>query len=267
MEKITDEMLMAYVDGELDTQQAEMVERALEHDSELRERITLFQETGTVLQDLYKQPLQEDVPPQLLKTVQEYKAPSLAERLNDFFSRFQAIPGGRPALAAAFVVVLLVGVTVISRLGFFPEQASVKNLLISSEAFQQALEQTPAGKMVSIDQYAATLVPVTSFQDRSLRFCRALELTIGNTETTEVRAIACRNQGGIWSMVTWLTDGEKDAQPTSDGEYRLAGSEDDFDQVIEGMRCGPLFGLDQEKQLIGRHWDASPVATRGERRR
>ncbi|MEN9063453.1 anti-sigma factor family protein [Ponticoccus litoralis] len=47
--KLTDEILMAYADGELDASTARAVEAAIETDPEVAERVALFGDTARVL--------------------------------------------------------------------------------------------------------------------------------------------------------------------------------------------------------------------------
>ena len=69
MSDITDELLMAYADGELDSAEQRRVERYLANDPASAQRLEMFTQTGRDLGRLFDQPMREAIPERLLQTV------------------------------------------------------------------------------------------------------------------------------------------------------------------------------------------------------
>jgi anti-sigma factor RsiW len=66
MQKPTDELLVAYLDGELDERRCNEVEAWLEQDASARERVAQLTESAAVLRAAFDEVLREDVPERLL---------------------------------------------------------------------------------------------------------------------------------------------------------------------------------------------------------
>ncbi|MCD6580919.1 MAG: hypothetical protein J7K90_03885 [Desulfuromusa sp.] len=66
MIELTDENLMAYIDGELDTPETEEVRKALLTDAKAQERIKIFRESATLLREAYDAPFHEEIPQHLI---------------------------------------------------------------------------------------------------------------------------------------------------------------------------------------------------------
>jgi anti-sigma factor RsiW len=66
MQKPADELLVAYLDGELDEPQRAKVEDWLEHDSAAREQVARLSETTTLLRAAFDEVLREEVPERLI---------------------------------------------------------------------------------------------------------------------------------------------------------------------------------------------------------
>jgi anti-sigma factor RsiW len=66
MQKPADELLVAYLDGELDESQRAKVESWLEHDGAAREQVARLNETTTLLRAAFDEVLREEVPERLI---------------------------------------------------------------------------------------------------------------------------------------------------------------------------------------------------------
>jgi anti-sigma factor RsiW len=66
MQKPADELLVAYLDGELDESQRTKVEDWLEHDGSAREQVARLSETTTLLRAAFDEVLREEVPERLI---------------------------------------------------------------------------------------------------------------------------------------------------------------------------------------------------------
>ncbi len=265
MEKISDELIMAYVDGELEGEEAEQVRRALATDPLLRERAAVFEQTGRELGKLFDAPMHLEVPGELLDTVREDGGPSLFHRLGLLLEGFFHLEVVRPVPAAGFVVILVLGVILGTRF-LLPPAVDFISSPERNPAFLQALEQSPGGTLLDLgkqgDGEGAGLLLVATFQDRSMRFCRAFEVTVSGGKNPGVaEGVACRNAGGNWSMVARVKEEESGKRPTGGNGYELAGCEDSLDGIIERLRSGPLLTPQQEEMLIRSGWKIGATTT------
>jgi anti-sigma factor RsiW len=69
MTRVDDEMLMAYVDGEIDAATARRIERAIASDPKMAERARLFRDSAMLLRGAYADALHEKVPERLVATI------------------------------------------------------------------------------------------------------------------------------------------------------------------------------------------------------
>ena len=71
MTGLNDSTLVAYVDGELDAEQARAVKAALTENPEARSRVEVFRETAALLQAAFDEPADEPVAPSLLRAARK----------------------------------------------------------------------------------------------------------------------------------------------------------------------------------------------------
>ena len=69
MAKVSDEMLMAYADGELALTERSEVETAIVSNPDLRSRLSVFERTKNELSGLYDEPMKRPVPDRLVDAV------------------------------------------------------------------------------------------------------------------------------------------------------------------------------------------------------
>ncbi len=258
MQPISDETIMAYVDGELDQEEAEQIARALETDPELRDRARLFRESTAMLREAYSRPLEEEVPERLLRTVRGRMTRSWTDRLGEFLASL--LPRKQPAFAAALGCVLILGLGLILYFSSFPPAGMDRaSRLAGSNAFSRALETLPSGRRLLLQEFHSELIVLRTFQDRELRFCRQFEMIHdpGPGETIS-GGIACRNQGDGWSLVFFHEPARIDTGNSGSAGFELAGSGDPVDAEAEAMRTGPPLTPEQEAQLIATGWEMTP---------
>jgi anti-sigma factor RsiW len=78
MQKPTDELLVAYLDGELDDERRSDVAAWLEHDAEGRARLALLSENAVLIRTAFDEVLREEVPERLLAAARGPVAPAEA---------------------------------------------------------------------------------------------------------------------------------------------------------------------------------------------
>ncbi len=250
---VTDEMIMAYVDGELPPEESERIGRLIADDKELLQKEALFRETASVLGQAFETPLHEQVPEHLLEVVRPGERVSLTEKIvsvlnaRQWFSPF-------PAAALAFVVVL--GLVVLLRSGGQYVSPRDTSSLLTTGEFSRILGKTVSGNAVrfAVGEGAAEIFPVLTFKDAAHRYCRRFELRNGG-KTLAGQGVSCRREDGAWELEVFISAvDQRDQDKNAEQGYELAGGEDRLDRLIETMRAGAPLGLEQERECIGRGW-------------
>ena len=203
MTPIGDEILMAYVDGELDPAAREEVERAIATDPATKERVERERRLRNRIAGHYAPVADEPIPERLtaLLTGAADNVVSLeSARARRAPTRWQAVT----ALAATLVLGLFVG-TMLSRGGAEPV-AFADGAMVARGELAEALESRLAADPAS----GGTRVGV-SFAANDDRFCRTFE-------STELSGLACRGGEG-WEIVMAAAPAGAAA-----GEYRQASS-------------------------------------------
>jgi hypothetical protein len=249
---ISDELLMAFADGELALQEQEEIEAALAEDELLAERLAVFMETRNELQRVMKPLIDEPVPAALqaslaaavLTTRQNPSAiPEQPETVVSFRQRASSASTGRPAastitapwgmaLAASFVGIA-VGLG-----GFLLGQSTASAPVGTKSALSEALETLPSGGDRTLSG-AENLHMIASFRDAEGHFCREYELKTANAVTT---AVACHGAAG-WQTRFALSN------PVAEG-YVPASTEETLDAFLAAIGAGAPLSPDQESTDI-----------------
>ena len=191
---VTDEMLMAYVDGELTAAGRKSVEKALEDDPALVEQIAMLEAVRRLSRDAVRSDQAFQPPQALAKKIERQVARSARA------SRRAASGSGRSpsfGLQAAFLasVAFAVGLGA----GFFGDRVLTPGsggeiALLQEGAVAGALSQVRMGgerALAGLGNFRA----IASFQDAEGSFCREFELD--TTGGKAIVAVAC-SAGGRW---------------------------------------------------------------------
>ena len=267
-EEFTDEMLMAYVDGEIDAKDRERLSEQLAHDTELQHRLEAFSATGRSLGRHYDDVLNEPVPPHLLDLVRNA---DVGTRPTSFMQRIAARLGGGGAFttprfglaAASAAAALVVGIglgtwfrdgPVTPAASQFALLSIENNHLWARGALEDALERVGSGQSKSWEEAsgaAGNIVPVLTFKDRAGQFCREYAVT-GSPEASAV-GIACRRDTGKWSIEIHTA---QPADATGADTFRPAssGGIERLNALMTEMSDGDPLTLDQEEAAIRNEW-------------
>ena len=274
MNEVSDEMLMAYADDELDPQERERIEQLLANDPEARERLAVFSETSRIARQSFDPILTEPVPDRLLRQIRgetdrsaaARQSLTLAERLREMMSSFL-----QPSYAFAAVAVLAVGtvlgLTVAPSLVSRDSQGPLLADDSRDPELHLALESASSGELVQLADAEVggerQIIPLVTFRDRAGRFCREFEEVAQlDGQTTATFGVACRGADGTWSNEILLTNNL--ANPDSDvaasnEAYEMASGEADLsiEAIVDALRDGPPLTPDQEAAAISSGWEAS----------
>jgi len=209
---ITDEVLMAYADGELDPKARAEVESAMAADPQVARRVAEHKALRNTLRATYDPVLDEPIPGRLAAAARAPRAGTTSNVIPIRRRRQPRMP--LPywgAIAASFVVGVLVwhfGTQLYS-----PEAVVEHNgQLLASGTLERALST-----QLVTDQQAQSPVQIgVSFRSKSGNYCRTFQLHAGD----KLAGLACRDQGN-WQLEVLARNA---ASPGGHPEFRPAGS-------------------------------------------
>jgi len=258
MVELTDELIMAYVDGELEKELARQVREAIGEHPELLRRAQMFRDSANMLQGIYDAPLHEAIPERLIESVKNSQQRNPGLRVRNFLTSFLRIPAWQPAHGVAFILILLFGAAmgylgsgmISPRNGSFP-------IMLTSEGFSQGLERTASGRTFSLDGHSIQVTPIATFLDKSGRYCRQYEImSRKDGRINFAQGVAFRNQSGRWQMWIYVASGSPGGSiKTESNTYVPAGGRDNsFNQMIDQIMASRPLTPQQEKKIIREGW-------------
>lgn len=247
--ELNDEVLCAYLDGELTPEQRVACEAALAADLGAEQRLARLKRADDQLRAAFA-----------LSAAGSGEADPLAAMIlaaepGQPFARSASVSTLRPQprrawyrerrvlmAMAAGVGSLALGLALIGRIG--PQAAGG---LAPTGALAALLDEVPSGAQGSADGRATR--PVLSFKAADGRYCRVFEQDAPGGATQE--GLACRDARG------WIVLAQAAGHAAEEG-LRPAGGSAEIDALMG--RLGGSEALDgvQEQVLIGRHWQAAP---------
>jgi hypothetical protein len=242
--ELNDELLCAYMDGELDADMRARVEQAMVDDAGARVRLERMR--------VADERLKAEIP---LSALQPNDP--LSARILDG----KPLPGAsRPSLRWGAVVTALAagigGVIVgfmLARSQRAPEAPVVAAVPApslsgaSSNTFLlAALDSGESGK--AIRQAGRSAQIILTFESDDGQYCRAFRSHEANAAA---EGVACRDDGQ-WQIVAW--DGTVDP----DEGFRAAGASELLDDVMDRLGGGAALEPADERALIEQHWSTPP---------
>jgi surface antigen len=265
---ITDEMLMAYADGELDKSERANVDSYLAQSSEGAGRLAVFAATGRDLASIFERPMLEPVPQRLLDAVAapvfasqgiSGKSGNVVSFQRPSLSRPISAPRNWSLAAAACLTVLAVGAGSYwfktgQTAGELFAVASSSGVLVAHADLASALDTTPSKSTVArqIGGAAVLVTPVFTFASAQKDFCRQFE--VARAEADSIRGVACRDSAGQWGIKTHVAFAPMSSK---DGQVKPAGPSHEnaeFEATVDSLIAGNVLGGDEEAALIKRGW-------------
>lgn len=250
--QISDELLSAYIDGELDDGDRARVEQAIARDARLAQRVAQQRALRGRLRNVFDGALRESVP-QRLVNARRLDRPSTPAQIIDL-ARVRAERARRPERRRVTIprrAALTVGASVLVGIG--------AGLLVQRVFEGSALTEYRDGSLFAAgslsralnEQLASTGMTANpvhigfTFRSKSNNYCRLF--TLNNTHM--LTGIACREAPG-WRLLTLLAT-EPGATAASIG-YRIAGSTlpAPLQQAVDERISGPA--LDAAAELKAR---------------
>lgn len=269
MALLTDETLMAYADGELDTAAKARVETILTHDVESRDRLKIFAATGAPLAALYSVPMEQPVPPHLVALVlngrEGQKSPRIrgaairTPKLKDTVRALFGWPAW-PAAVAACAAILMLGTSA----GWYLHRASnaLEGLvsiehgqLFAEGPLKTALETSLSGAKVQLTaaqqgDVKLTMRTTLTFRNRSQAYCRQYDVT---STDAQYAGVACRAEDGQWRLELHMA-----VAPHSVTHDHMmpagANGAEDVEKAVASLIEGDALGHADEEALIRKKW-------------
>jgi len=263
--RLDDEILSAYLDGELSLREREQVARAIAESDELAARLQRLEradaQATALLGEMDSRPLPADVE-RLLEAGNCEPENEAGER-----ARARVIPFRRPiaalvqghgwgaALAASLALVigfgagLMTGAPESDRLRLaLAEQAS--GTIAPAHPLYAALQEAPSGRdyVVEADGSADMRVtPVLSFRTGEGRYCRELAIEAGARAS---RGVLCREAGEVWRIRALAS-----IPPSGEGYVPASGEAPPvIEQTIDRLIGGAPLDAEAEARAIENAW-------------
>lgn len=233
--EIEDEMLMAYADGELDTETAALVEAAMEQDAALAERLGAFLSTRSALMAAFDPA--PPVSPQLEAAVRAMAAP--APQVVALSARRAARAAWVPAAVAACLA-LAVGLGAGWGLRGPAAPGGAPQLALADGA-AAALAALPSGQSADMAD-GQRLTILASFEDAAGTFCREIAQ---DGAGGSVLAVACK-AGPAWELRFALAAG------TGGDAYRPASAPEALDAWLDATGAGSPLPPEAEASALTR---------------
>jgi len=271
--KEVDEMLMAFVDGELGADERKRVEEALSSNPELRERLKVFEATrepiARAFDSLMPLPASDDLV-KLIRGEEQARGGARDQAaagqepsvISQMFGRIFHLNWGLVfALFAMFLVGTSTGWLIDSQM--FSDRSQMNTLLtyqddnlLARGSLARALETVRSGKKLMQDDrdgQGVSIKPVVTFRDHQHRFCREYEVVYPLDR--QFSGLACRANERTWQVLVHVPIAPHQA---AQNDFAPASGEDTqlLDAVVERMMAGEALAAENESALIERNWQA-----------
>ena len=243
------EMLMAYVDDELDAQQRIKVENLINQSEEARHLVEKFSVTANFLKHSLDNIAKQDVPEQLIETLQ---SPTKAEVIPLKTTKHQNwLTKNWPSLAVAATLLLTIGTLVGTYVAKTQEPVMTTTGI---EPLQHALEAVPSGQQFNPKGSNTKITLVATYKTKNGYVCR--EFKRENIHGLS-SGLACRNNAGYWVKQIELADTILTTTTTRQEYAPASGSNDPISDMLDMLDAGSVVPVAEEQTLIDNRWHQS----------
>lgn len=259
-QKIDDEKLMAFADGELNDKQMLEVENALNKDPVLAERMGMYLETGKLLKEAGDYLLETPVPDVLRKNVEQMltDAESLENAAKPHGFRLTtarqeesiklpiaANSNWYPAIAAS--IALIVGSLIGYGVAGIDTSSDSEQLQIADFGqlpITNALYTVPSGEELDLGENGERFRAIASYNNQSGALCREFELDKADKSTFV--SVACHKDMG-WRLTFTVA-----AMSQSDDGYAPASSLEALDSYLDAVGIDNALSLEAETEALNK---------------
>jgi hypothetical protein len=238
---ISDETLMAFVDGELAPNEKDRVAAAIAADPALAERVRMFERTRKLAHDAFAPLLDEPVPDALRRRIEAAAATQAAANVVALPRRGgQPLPAWLPLAASIAAVAIGIGGFLAGRtLGPSTQTPRIALGEVPAE-LAAALASKPSGTRE--DHGLGKLSLIASFKTGDGRLCREFELDPPRADT--LVAVACRGATPGWQVVFAV------AAPPGADSYAPASSLQVLENYLAATGAGSALSAEEERAAL-----------------
>ena len=247
--ELNDELLCAYMDGELDPETRARVEQALVDDAGARVRLERMRVADERLKVEIPLPALQPNDPLSERILGGEPTPRVSRPALRWGIAVSALAAGISGVVVGFVLARSQEPTTVVPVVATVAPTSASTSLSgasSSQLLLATLDNGESGKAAVEGDRSVQII--LTFESDDGRYCRAFG---ARDASTGGEGVACRS-GGQWQVVAW--DGTADP-----GEgFRAAGSSELLDDVMDRLGGSPALEGAEERALIEQHWNATP---------
>jgi anti-sigma factor RsiW len=246
-----DEILMAFVDGELDEATTAEIQQSLTAEGVLAARVALFARTRAQAKRALEPLLEEPVPPALSAAVRKMVVEARREdsveppsatvvSLTDRKKRRPQAPWWSLPLAASLAAIVAGAAGYSLSMG----ERTTPHLDVAGltgPGLTSALAQLKSGEEVALAENDARLRTIATFRDNSGALCREFEVDTADTST--VISVVCR-QNEQW-VINFAV-----VAPGADGGYAPASSMEALDAYLSTIGAGQPLSAEEEAAAL-----------------
>lgn len=265
---LTDEKLSAFLDGELDTAEMDLVREAIAHDVAISDRLAALAEVDRVVKAAAEKATAVALPKEIVALLSDESRQSdkseahatdvslerestteqySTENVTPFQQKTSLINSAQqnqtkwkgPFAIAASVAVL-------AGLVFFNQQGAETTQPTHWAKVSSVLDSNLTGEATTFDT-GVTVTPQLSFVNTDFNYCRQAE--VASQDELNVM-IACKDKQGVWQLAA----SKLDELGESTGQYQTATSAKLMEDELDNMMASAPLNREQEKNAIEATW-------------
>jgi len=265
---LTDEKLSAFLDGELDTTEMDLVREAIAQDVAISDRLAALAEVDRVVKVAAEKATAVALPKEIVALLSDENRQSdkseaqatdvslerestteqhSAENVTPFPQKASSINSAQqnqtkwkgPFAIAASVAVL-------AGLVFFNQQGAETTQPTHWANVSSVLDSNLTGEATTFDT-GVTVTPQLSFVNTDFNYCRQAE--VASQDELNVM-IACKDKQGVWQLAA----SKLDELGESTGQYQTATSAKLMEDELDNMMASAPLNREQEKNAIEATW-------------
>lgn len=265
---LTDEKLSAFLDGELDTAEMELVREAIAHDVTVSDRLAALAEVDRVVKVAAEKATAVALPKEIVALLSDEKPlsqasgvqasdaslasasaanQSSAENVKPFPKKVNSTnsaPHKQTKWKGPFAIAA--SVAVLAGLVFFNQQGAETTQPSHWARVSSVLDSNLTGEATTFDS-GVTVTPQLSFVNTEFNYCRQAE--IASKDELNVM-IACKDKQGAWQLAA----SKLDELGENAGQYQTATSAEVMEEELDKMMASAPLNREQEKNAIEATW-------------
>lgn len=265
---LTDEKLSAFLDGELDTAEMDLVREAIAHDVTVSDRLAALAEVDRVVKVAAEKATAVALPKEIVALLSDSKPlsqasdvqvsdtslasvsaanQSSAENVKPFPKKANSTnnaPHKQAKWKGPFAIAA--SVAVLAGLVFFNQQGAETTQPSHWARVSSVLDSNLTGEATTFDS-GVTVTPQLSFVNTEFNYCRQAE--VASKDELNVM-IACKDKQGAWQLAA----SKLDELGENAGQYQTATSAKVMEEELDKMMASAPLNREQEKNAIEATW-------------